>query len=89
VPLPHLGQRTEEVEDELPAAGRRVDLLGEALEADAPRVEVGDGPDEVLEGAAQPIQAPDAQGVPLPQVREGFSKPRTLCIAPAYGVSED
>src|SRR5215203_3508691 len=53
-----LGKGAEDVEDELPAAGRGVDVLGEALEADALAVELRDGLDQVLEGAAEPIQAP-------------------------------
>src|SRR5215213_1323222 len=66
-----LGKGAEDVEDELPAAGRGVDLLGEALEANALAVELSDRLDEVLQGAAEPIQPPHHQRVPVPQVREG------------------
>src|SRR5215207_9794274 len=61
-----LRKGAEDMEDELPAAGCGVDLLGEALEADTLAVELSDGLDEVLEGAAEAIQAPDHQGVPVP-----------------------
>ena len=37
-----LSKGTEDVEDELPAAGRGVDLLGQALEADPPLLQSGD-----------------------------------------------
>src|SRR3954451_24100579 len=61
-----LGKRAEDVEDELPAAGRGVDLLGGALEPDALAVKLRDRLDEVFEGATEPIQAPHHQGVPVP-----------------------
>src|SRR5215207_20720 len=67
-----LRKGAEDVEDELPAAGRGVDLLGEALEADTLAVEPRDRLDQVLERAAEAIQAPHHQGVPVPQVREGL-----------------
>src|SRR4051794_15763398 len=63
-----LRKGAEDVEDELPAAGRGVDLLGEALEADAAAVKLCDGLDKVLEGAAEAIQAPHHKGVPFPRV---------------------
>src|SRR3954452_20221582 len=65
-----LRKGAEDVEDELPAAGRGVDLLGEALEADTLAVELRDGLDEVLERAAEAVQAPHNKRVPVPQVRE-------------------
>src|SRR5215218_3657956 len=46
-----LGKGAEDVDDELPAAGRGVDLLGEALEADALAVELRDRLNEVRERA--------------------------------------
>ena len=58
-----LGQRPEDVEDELAAAGGGVDLLLQGLEADAPLLKQGDGVDEVAQGAAKSIQPPDDQGV--------------------------
>jgi hypothetical protein len=46
------------------------------------------GLDEVSEGVAEPVQAPDHQGVPVPKVREGLLKARALCAAAAGGVGE-
>jgi hypothetical protein len=65
-----LGKSAEDVEDELPTTGRGVDLLGEALEADALAVKLRNRLDEVLQGPAEAVQAPHHQGVPFPQVRE-------------------
>jgi hypothetical protein len=62
------------VEDELPSGCGGVDCLGDRLEADLAGVEAGDRFDEVLEGAAKPVQAPDDQGVTGPDVAEGFIK---------------
>jgi hypothetical protein len=47
IPL-ELGQRPEDMEDQLAAAGRRVGLLGQALEADAAFVERGHDLDRYL-----------------------------------------
>src|SRR4051812_19351379 len=67
-----LGKGAKDIKDELPAAGRGVDLLGEALEADALAVKFPDRLNQMREGAAEAIQAPHYQGVPVPQVREGL-----------------
>jgi len=61
-----------EVENELPAAGRGVDLLGQALEANTLAVELRDHLDEVLEGTAEAVQAPHYQGVPAGFMHEGL-----------------
>src|SRR5262249_24013926 len=71
-----LGQGGEDVEDQLPTAGRRVDALLEAPEADLPFLELPDGLDEVPEAAAQAVELPDHEGVPLPEVGEGLIEPR-------------
>ena len=75
-PLPdqvalELGQRPEDVEDELAARGGGVDLLGQALEADPPLRQRGHHLDQVLEGAAQAIEPPDDEGVALSADRRG------------------
>jgi hypothetical protein len=71
VPL-KLGQRAENMKDELPPASRRIDCLSDAPEADTTRVQGGDGLNEVLEGAAKPIQTPDDEGVSRPDIGERF-----------------
>lgn len=38
-----LGQGGEDMEDQLPAAGGRVDLFGQALETDSPLLQPSDG----------------------------------------------
>jgi hypothetical protein len=50
-----LGQRPEDMEDKLPATGRRVDLLLQGPEANAPLLELSDGLDQMRQGAAKPI----------------------------------
>ena len=61
-----LSQRAEDVEDELAAGGGGVDLLGEALKADPALRQGGDDLDQVLERAAEAVEAPDNQGIPFP-----------------------
>ena len=81
VPL-ELGQGREDVEDQLPAAGRRVDALLEAPEADLPFLELPHGVDQVPDAAAQAVELPDDEGVALPEVCEGLIEPRPLGRAP-------
>src|SRR5512135_454440 len=58
-----LSERAEDMEHQLAAACRGVDLLLQGLEADAPLLQHGDGVDEVAQRAAQPVQPPDHHGV--------------------------
>lgn len=41
-----LGQGPKDMEDEFPAGGGRIDLLGEAFEADSPPLQLGDDSDQ-------------------------------------------
>src|SRR3954466_9155075 len=50
-----LGKGAEDVEDELAAAGRGVDLLGEALETDALAVKPSDRLNQMREGSSEAI----------------------------------
>ena len=63
--------------------------LGDALEADLLFVEACDRLDEVLEGAAEPVQVPDNEGVALPDVVEGFVQTYPLCLCSGGRVGED
>jgi hypothetical protein len=58
-----LGQGGEHVEDELADGGGGVDRFLEAAEPDAAVGQAGDGVDQVPQGAAEPIQLPDDQGI--------------------------
>src|SRR3954462_15731980 len=71
VPL-ELRQRAEDVEDELAAAGGRVDRLLEAAEPDLPGLEGGDRLDEVRERAPQAIEFPDGEGIPRSEEGDGL-----------------
>jgi hypothetical protein len=56
------------VEDELATGGGGVDRLLEAAEPDAAVSQAGDGVDQMSEGAAEPVEFPDDQGVARPQL---------------------
>jgi len=88
VPL-ELRQGAEDVEDQLPPARGGVDLLGEALKPHAPGVQGRDGLDEVFEGAAKPVEAPDDEGIPGPQLRDGLLEAVAVCDGAGGGVGED
>ncbi len=53
----------------------RVDVFLQALEADPLFLPMSDGLDQLLEGASQPIQASNHQGIPGSQMAHGISKP--------------
>lgn len=73
-----LGQGGEDVEDQLPATGRRVDALLEAPETDLAFLELAHGLDEVADAAAQAVELPDHEDVTGPEVCEGLIEPRPL-----------
>src|SRR5688572_24515356 len=56
------------MEDQLAAAGGGVDLLRQALEANASLPELPDRLDEVRERTPEAIELPDNQGIPAPDV---------------------
>ena len=58
-----LGQSGKDVEDELATRGGGVDRLLQTPEPDAPLGQAGDGIDQMAQGAAEPVQFPDDQGV--------------------------
>ena len=73
------------MEDELASGGGRIDLLGEALEADAALGERRNHLDQVFQRAAQAIEPPDNEGVPFPQIPEDVLSYRTFCFRSARG----
>jgi hypothetical protein len=76
IPL-KLCERSKDMEDELAATGRGVDLLLQGAEANALADKSGDRLDQVWQGAAQPVQPPDDQGVSATQMRECLGEPGT------------
>ncbi len=73
----HLLREGQDVEDQLAAAaGRRVDALLEAPEADLPFLELPHGLDQVPDAATQAVELPDDEGIPLPEVCESLIEPR-------------
>ena len=88
VPL-ELGQGTEDVKDELPAAGGRVDRLLEAAEADLPRLQDGDRLDQVLERAPQPVELPNDESVAGPEEGDHFGQSDAFVLDTAGDVGEE
>jgi hypothetical protein len=58
-----LGQGGKDVEHELAAGGGGIDRLLETAEPDPTLGELGDGVDQVAQGAAEPVELPDDEGV--------------------------
>ena len=75
-----LSKRSKDVKDQFSSGCGRVDVLGDALEADVSVVQAGDGLDEVVEGSAEAVEPPNDQGVALPDVVDGFVEPYALCF---------
>ena len=83
-----LGEGGEDVEDQLPAAGGRVDLLGEALEADPSLLELADRLDQVGERSSEAIELPDHERVAAAGELKRLLKPGTVGLGAAGGVGE-
>src|SRR5690606_30653683 len=80
---------SEDVERQAAAGRSGVNVLVDALEADAARVELIDSVDQVLEAAAQAVEAPHNQRVALPQRGGGLGPARPLAAGTADVVLED
>jgi hypothetical protein len=64
-------ERTEDVEDEPAAGARGIDLLGQRPEGDVAVGELAGELDEVGEGPAETVEAPNAERVAGPEELEG------------------
>ena len=84
-----LGQGGEDVEDELAARGGGVDRLLEAAEPDPAVGQAGDGVDQVPQGAAEPVQLPDHEGVAGAQLVQELLEGGPVGAGAAGGVGED
>ena len=83
-----LGQGREHVEHKLAARGGGVDRLLEAPEPDPPVGKVGDGVDEMPEGAAEAVKFPDDQGVAGAQLIQELLEDGPVGAGAASGLGE-
>ncbi len=88
VPL-KLSKSPKDMENEFPAAGGGIDLLGQALKANVSAMQLGDPLNEVFERAAKPVQTPDDKRIPFPDVGKRLGKTLALGLCPADRVGED
>src|SRR5439155_14757292 len=84
-----LGQGAEDVEDQLAARCRGIDVLLQATEANVATLELGYGVDQMPQRASQPIQFPDHECVAWPQLVEDLGKCGPLIERTAGRVDED
>jgi len=77
------------VKDQLAAGGGRVDLLGQAPEADAASLQLGHRLDQVPERSPEPVEAPHHQGVALAGVLQRLHQGSTLDEGAAGGLGEE
>jgi hypothetical protein len=84
-----LSQGAKDVEDQLAARGRGVDLLSGALKADAPLIEGGDQVNEMAKGTAESIEAPDHQGVTRSELLKDPGQGGSVCTGAGDGVLKD
>jgi hypothetical protein len=77
------------VEDELAAAGSRVDALLEAAEPDPPVTKRGECLDEVAERPAEAVELPDDNGVLLAGEGQSLLQADPFGTDTAGGVGED
>jgi len=77
----------------MPSRGRRtgrqgggVDLVGEGAEADAVFVELLGEVDEILHGAAEPVEFPDDESIADAELFERFRQPWLISAGATDGV---
>jgi hypothetical protein len=70
------------VEDQLAAGGGGIDRLLQAAEPDAAVSQLSDGVDQVAQGAAEPVELPDDEGVAGPSWSRSCSRVGRLVRAP-------
>jgi hypothetical protein len=83
-----LGQRAEDMEDQLAARRGRIDVLLQATETNLATLELGGGIDQMTERASQPIEFPDHECVARPQLIENLTERWTVIQRAADGVDE-
>jgi hypothetical protein len=84
-----LGERGEHVEHQFAAWGGGVDGLLQRAGSDTLVGQGGDGVDQVAQGAAEPIQLPDHQGVAGAELIKGSGELGAVPTGPAGAVDED
>jgi hypothetical protein len=88
IPL-ELGQGPENMEDQLAPRCRRVDLLGQAPEANPPLRQGRNRLDQMRQRATQAVESPDDERVPRPEIRERFFKSRPAGFGATGDILED
>lgn len=84
-----LAEGAEEVEGQAAAGGRRVDGFGDGLEAHAACLKVGDGLDQVRQGAPEPVELPDDEHVAVTEEGQRVSEAWPLGASARGLVLED
>jgi hypothetical protein len=84
-----LGQGREHVEDELAAGGGGIYRLLEAAEADPTLSQAGNGVDQMAQGAAEPVELPDDQGVARAQLVQDLGEGGPVGVGATGGLGED
>jgi hypothetical protein len=82
-------QRPENMKNELPARRGRVDSLGEALEAYASPLKLGNDLNQVGQAASKWVKAPHRQDIALAGVRESFGQPWPVGSRTRHLIGED
>ena len=83
-----LGQGGEDMKDELTAGSGGVDRLLQTAEPDPTLGELSDGVDQMPQGAAEPVEFPDDQGVAGPQLVQDLLEDGPVGAGAAGGLGE-
>ena len=82
-------QCSEDVKDQLAAAGCCIDCFCDALKSNSLLLQVCHRGNQVRKRPSQPVKSPDNKGVTTTQVGECFLKAGTACFGPADLIGED
>lgn len=83
------GKSAEDLKDQTPAARRRVDRLGQRVEADLAMLQLLDGLDKLLERTRQPVELPHDERVARAQIVERCNELRPVTLRAGRGFLEN
>lgn len=84
-----LCQGREDVKDQFAAGRGRVQRLVQGEQPDPPVLELGHEVEEMAQGATEPVEAPDDEGVAAASEAQGLLKPGSVGTGAAGSVRED
>src|SRR6266542_4280882 len=93
-PLPNkvafeLSQRSEDVKDQLAAAGGRIDAFSDAAKSPTEGIQLRHDINEIFERTSEPVEFPNDEHIAGAHKGQGLQEARPLGFGPTHGIGED